>query len=91
MSSRQSRASRLNCDAQDQNYFFFFAFFFFAFFAIGRAPLLKDRKLSRNQIAQKHTMRLEQSIPGGYIIHKRLGAGVLASGLQAISYVTEPN
>jgi hypothetical protein len=55
--SRQLRASHL-CDAQAQNYFFFFAFFFFAFFAIGGAPLLNDRKLSRNRLAQKHTMRL---------------------------------
>ena len=34
VSNRQSHASHLKCNAQAQNYFFFFAFFFFAFFAM---------------------------------------------------------
>jgi hypothetical protein len=76
-------------NAQAQKLLLLLRFLFLCLLRHGGAPVLKDRKLSRNRFAQKYTMRLQQSTPSSCSIHKRLGAGVFASGLQAVSCLTE--
>ena len=89
VSSRQSRASHLKLRRSSSGLLLLLRFLFLCFLSHSRAPLLKDRKLSRNRLAQKHTMRLQRNTPKSCSIHKRLGAGVFASGLQVVSCPAE--